>query len=348
MTPILTGLAIEGGKALIGQEFGKQTAKWQDERQLAMQEKLQMMQEAGNKRMADYGQKLSLDMWEKTNYAAQREQMKKAGLNVGLMYNGQGQGGTTQSGHAGQVTGGQAPVGGGEIGMGMHAMSQIGLNMAMQQAQIDNIKADTAKKQADTTLTEGAQTGYLEGQTALMKQLTTNAEVQNGILKFEKDIKDLEAGMATATFNDQIARVKEANRLLMETYENARRQNQIGEATYNDLVKQTQLATTMLDTQISAVKAGISLTKANTEQSKKQLEVMGTQIQNMITSRRQEWEKLEQSAVKLEIEKRLTEIAQQNADFNTSTPQQINQWVGMMTNAITLGLTSKAPGKIGF
>ena len=51
------------------------------------------MQVAGNKELMDLGHKQQMQMWEDTNYAAQREQLRKAGLNPAMIYGGGGEGG---------------------------------------------------------------------------------------------------------------------------------------------------------------------------------------------------------------------------------------------------------------
>ena len=105
-----------------------------DRRQLRQQQKLMQQQIKGQKEMGKFNQALALEMWDKTNYKAQVEQLKKAGLNVGLMYDGGGASGTTQT-PTGSVSGGNAPVGGGEVkGMGM----QLGMQMALLKAQKEN------------------------------------------------------------------------------------------------------------------------------------------------------------------------------------------------------------------
>ena len=38
------------------------------------------------KELTDYNYAKQLQMWKDTNYSAQTEQMRKAGLNIGLMY----------------------------------------------------------------------------------------------------------------------------------------------------------------------------------------------------------------------------------------------------------------------
>ena len=57
-----------------------------------------------NEESANAAQARAYEMWEKTNYAAQIEQMKKAGLSPALMYGQAGAGGGTVSGAQGQGT----------------------------------------------------------------------------------------------------------------------------------------------------------------------------------------------------------------------------------------------------
>ena len=59
--------------------------KWNDNRQLSMQQKLMEMQEAANRRQADYTQNLNKDMWDYTNYENQVKHLEAAGLNPALL-----------------------------------------------------------------------------------------------------------------------------------------------------------------------------------------------------------------------------------------------------------------------
>ena len=70
-------------------------------------------------------------MWEDTNYAAQVEQLKKAGLSVGLMYGKGGAGGATTGAGATGVSAPTAPT-----GMGLQGGSQLA-------AQVANIELTT-------------------------------------------------------------------------------------------------------------------------------------------------------------------------------------------------------------
>lgn len=119
-----------------------------DRRQLKQQALLQELQLKGQRQMVDYNAAKQMELWNATNYGAQMEQLKKAGLNSALLYGkGGGAGGSTAlAGAGGGPSGGQAPAGGMEL-----------MNMMMQKAQIKNIEADTKLKdsQASKTDTEG-------------------------------------------------------------------------------------------------------------------------------------------------------------------------------------------------
>jgi len=140
-------LAESAGSAIIGSALGMGLGKFNDHRQYQMQEKLQGLQIKGQKELASNAHELQLDSWNKTNYGAQMEHLKKAGLNPALLYGMGGTGGATMGGVAGgAVSGGEAPKGGGEMGMGMQ--------MALMNAQKENIEADTANKKAAAENTE--------------------------------------------------------------------------------------------------------------------------------------------------------------------------------------------------
>ena len=112
-------------------------------RQYRQTKKMQQMQIDGNKEMGEFNRKQSMRMWQDTNYGAQREQMEKAGINVGLMYGMGGGGGVTAQTPAGQVSGGQPAQQSNGQGAGM------GIQSAIMQAQAENLKADTNKKEEE-------------------------------------------------------------------------------------------------------------------------------------------------------------------------------------------------------
>lgn len=158
-----------GAGALAGKALGIGSGA----RQIKQQQKLQDQQIKGNKEMADYNQQKQMEMWRDTNYTAQREQMMKAGLNPGLMYGMSGGGGTTTgSGSGGSVQGATADGEVARTGMGLQMASQL----ALLNAQKENIEADTANKKAQTgqtTVTTETEKGT---QQAKIDQAKTEAQ----------------------------------------------------------------------------------------------------------------------------------------------------------------------------
>lgn len=112
----------------------------------------QGMQIEGNKEMAEFNRKQQMKLWEDTNYSAQMAQMKKAGLNPGLMYDAGGQGGVTQA-QAGNV---DAPKGQ-EEETGLEAVG-MGIQAALAKAQAKNLEANTKKAEAEAKNIAGIDT----------------------------------------------------------------------------------------------------------------------------------------------------------------------------------------------
>jgi len=117
----------------------------QERRNFRYQRRLMGHQQENQMALNQQGHDLSYEMWKKTNYPAQVEMMKEAGLNQGLMYgSGGGAGGTTQSGSGGGAGGGNmgmSPAGGSK-GINMLEQSQIALNAS---------QADKNKAEAEAT-----------------------------------------------------------------------------------------------------------------------------------------------------------------------------------------------------
>lgn len=142
------GLGNDLAGGLLGPIMGLALQGHNDRRQLQQQEELQRLQIAGQKEMMDYGMMKQFEMWLKTNYSEQVNQLKKAGLNPALLYGKGGPGGVTGNA-SGSVQGGGAPAGGREImdimNMGLQK-KLIDAQTKVAEAQAKNIEADTANK----------------------------------------------------------------------------------------------------------------------------------------------------------------------------------------------------------
>ena len=149
----IRGQVIGGGMGLILSDVN-------DKRQLTMNERLLQQQAQANRDMLDYQKQKDLEMWKATNYPAQVEQMKLAGLNPGLIYGMSGGGGVTTGSSGSNVSSNNAPSGGNEV-MGLMTQANIALTAAQTRklnAEADNLEGDTANKpktganiDADTT-----------------------------------------------------------------------------------------------------------------------------------------------------------------------------------------------------
>lgn len=109
------------------------------------------------KEMAVFNREQQMKFWEDTNYPAQVEQMKKAGLNIGLMYEGGGQ--------TGQTTGANA-----ETPMEGSAGTAMGIQAMLQAAQVENLKADAKLKEVEAVKKGGADTENVMADTASKQQ----------------------------------------------------------------------------------------------------------------------------------------------------------------------------------
>lgn len=104
-------------------------------------------EEQSEKRMADYYYKLGMQKWKDTGFGAQADQLRDAGLSVGMMYGGAGAGGQTSD----IKTSARNVESGNQLGaVGM----QIGSQLALTKAQTDNVKAQTEKAKAETQATQ--------------------------------------------------------------------------------------------------------------------------------------------------------------------------------------------------
>lgn len=238
----IAGAAIDAGLGLALQNHN-------DKRQIRQQQKLQDQQEAANKRIADHNMANSLKMWEATNYAAQKEQMKKAGLNPGLLYGMGGGGGATTAGAgtASGVSGASAPQGGGEVmGMMMQRMQ-----LEMMEKQKENIEADTENKKAENP--NIPKTGEA------IDQGIMNAKAQEILTKVQteiaKQLQDYNPMMLSNIID------KGSNEIVQ-----AQIQNDISNATKEAVIQKIKTEAANAIIQGEAMKAGIKLTE---EQIKK-------------------------------------------------------------------------------
>lgn len=303
-----------------------------DKRQVKQQQKLTDMQKNAQMDIGKFNQGLALDTWEKTNYGAQRQQMEKAGLNIGLMYGSAGQGGTTQGGSAGGVSGGNAQGQAGEVGLAI----QLGLQKEMQKAQIELARSQAQKTQAETAKLQGADTAKTTAETQqiganieAIKQQIKNAKAQETLTNYQSEIAKIETQIKTETQHDIAQAIRNANSKAEQEIQALTNTNEITEQTKEQVINQINTASIEQGLRIAGQKAGLNLTE---QQAKK----VAAEIGKIANDTLNNWRGLDQAQQKIEIDKILMNLRTQETDFKTSTPEQVRQWTSILTDFIPL------------
>lgn len=173
----------------------------------------------------------AMDIWNKTNYWAQRQQIEKAGLNPALLY-GMGSGGGGQIGQSGSNM--QGDVNAPNMGMGIQAAAQLEL----LQAQKENIQADTKNKLADATRTAGSQTDLDKAMTTSYQSLAKNNDARTTLVKVETDMAKIEKDILDVTQWYEMGIKLEEWRRLQGEARSALAKGDVDESTINNAIAQ--------------------------------------------------------------------------------------------------------------
>lgn len=322
---IAKGAGSAIGSGIIGAGMGLALGPYEDWRQRQQQGKLMEIQNRGSKEMMDYQQEKAYEMWLKTNYSAQRKEMEKAGLNVGLMYEGGGQGGTLQQPSA--MAGGATAAGSkGEYGMGM----QMGLAAAQAKAQIELTQANANLANTQANKLKGVDTEEGKGRIALAAEQTKNEVLKGVLMKWDSKLKEIDTNVQQETIGERIKAIKAGARGAEAIAEQEYNAGRLSTETYKEAVKQIRLETISKE-------LGLKLTEANIAHTNKSVEVMGEQIAKIKHDKTMDWEKLGLAEKENWIRDQERLIKQQQTDFQTSTPQQIRQYIGILDDLLSVG-----------
>ena len=186
MNPIV-GSAIGQGLGLINNMV-----------QLSQSEKMQDLQIEGQKEITDYNLQKQMELWEKTNYKAQTDQMRKAGLNIGMMYSRGGQGGSTA------IT--QGTVSGQQVNRNTENIQGMEIIQRMQtaQANIDLMKSQEKLNLVEAEKKATADTDLINTQIENLTQGIENQKTINELNEIEKSIKEIELEIDQRTKEIQI------------------------------------------------------------------------------------------------------------------------------------------------
>lgn len=272
----LLDFGLQLGQQVAGTGLGLLLQKGQDKRQIRQQQQLTDMQLAAMKDMGKFNLDRQMELWEKTNYPAQMEMLKQAGLNPGLLYGMGGAGGGTTAATAGSAGGGTAAGHSGEA----IAMGQTAAQLGLMRAQKENIEASTQKLKAETTKTAGVDTQEAETRITDLLQGIENKKIEANIRKIDEIIK-------STTKEDQIDQIQWLALKSIEELTQAQQDTFIKRATANDIVDEIKARA------IGAVWQN-ALTQSN-------IAANYAEIQKWATELAQGWEKLDQNQQQIKI-----------------------------------------------
>lgn len=299
--------AINTGQSFLGGLLGQVFANVNDKRQLEQQEKLNRMAISSNKELAQFNYDQQMKMWEATNYGAQMEQLKKAGLNPGLLYGMKGGGGvTTNAAQAQGVGAAQAPVGGGEI----MAMMNMRLQQAMTQAQIKLAESQANKNNVEATKIGGVDTQKANIEIRSLTQGIENQKAQEQLTKADARLREMQTDLTGKTFQDQVDFIAYQAQRALTDLQNAQNETYINRTTREDKIRIIQeeaigatLKNLLTDAQTTQTQQLTEESKQKIKESASNVEVNTQKIQNLKTEIATEWSKIAQTTEGQNIEK---------------------------------------------
>lgn len=310
----IIGLGMQAAGA-VGQAFGIG-----NKRQLKQQEKLNQQQVKSQKELAEHQKQIQMDIWNKTNYKAQVQHLKQAGLNPALLYGMGGSGGaTTGAGMATGVTGGHAEGG----SAAMQALSGMG----MQIAQMDLIKAQTEKTKAEAENIGGVDREKKQVEIQSLTQGIANAKQAELLQKAQTRLTEMQGQITGATMNDVIERM---------TYEVDKAASEMQIAWNEAFVSRGTRDEKVKIAQQEAIYGGLKniLTKAQTEKEYSGIQVNEAQIKQIAENIAMGWKGLNQGDEKIAMEQFRNEIANKYPSIGQSMGRQFEDWIGAIWNMI--------------
>lgn len=296
------------GNAALGGLMGMAFGQYADNRQYEQQKRLQALQLEGSKDLTDYSYNKQMQMWRDTNYSAQKDEIKKAGLNPALLYGMKGGGGTTIGAGASSVGGGQASRGDEPTRMSGMAM-QANIQTQLMEAQKENIEADTKLKNATATKTAGVDTEVSGQQANVLAQQYENLRQDHTVKLLEITMKNIENYIKVETKEDVIAEIKAEAKQAINLAALTGNEKKVSDATVQEQIQIVQQKA------IAGVLQNM-LTQAQTDQTKQQTILTADQSRKIVNEIMLNWDKLEN-------DKKETFIKQKLMEFNTDMPTQL-------------------------
>lgn len=222
----MSGAAMGG---LIGSAMGMISQSATNARNERVGKEMMGMQLENQKELNAYNNELAMDMWNKTNYGAQMEHMKKAGVNPALLYGMKGGGGVTTNTQGGSASAGSIPNMPNPLG-GMGMAIQSAADVALKEAQTRNLDAQTEK-------TKGADTDVANATVTKLGQDAETGAAEEQFTKAKTAMQTMQNTEQLATQEERIQHVKTNAYIALEEMQIAKNERKISDATYNEQIK---------------------------------------------------------------------------------------------------------------
>lgn len=218
-----------------------------------------------------------IDFWNRQNEyntpTAQRQRLEDANLNPALMYG---------SGSGANTAGGLSTVPGNNVeqqGFIKPPLTAEPLDQAVKLAQIDNIRADTAKKQGDT-LPPGVQSEYIQSRTSLNEQGLINAKTDNELQRFDLFLQKTLSATTIATAEQSLNNMRTTGQKIMadlvaQLNENSQFPNRVRELENNLRLQALNMG--LANARIDLMRSGIEVNDAQIERISAAISLMSEQ-----------------------------------------------------------------------
>lgn len=285
-----------------GSIFGSLMGNKMQQDQFGNQLTLMKKQHEYNEASANSAQARAYEMWEKTNYAAQIEQMKKANLSPALMYGQAGAGGGTVSGAQGQGT--SQPT---DRSIEMKLKGQeMGLQLANLASQIKLNESQANKNNAEANKTAGVDTELAKTSIENLISQTKNEKDRNVLIWADKRFKEAAADMQEASAklaSGQNAKIGYEINLIEKSLDKMKLDmngieldNELKRRVMESKVQEAEMSVKAL---MNSILVGNSQIRLNNQEA----EAITDKVMQDWQSVAQQWNKLQQSGQSIEIDR---------------------------------------------
>jgi hypothetical protein len=298
------------GKAILGPSQEEQ------------QQKLQNQQIQGAEQLGAFNQKLQLDTWNKTNYEAQVQHIKAAGLNPALLYGKGGGGGATTGSAQAQLP--NAPTAPSDL---ERTQAATGMGMQLANMRVMNTQAEANQAQANLANTQAAKLSGVD--TGKVQADTANTQVDTILKQAQATIASAQATHAEGNAQNQYSILNsQANQAINEATSSMIKAN-IDQETQDATIQKIKQDAINKGIEAIAMQQNIKLDQAKIDQ--------------ITTGIQQKWQEINISQSKNEFEHgdRLKAIEEY-----TKNALQVAGIIGA-TNVIrdVVGIATKGPNK---